>query len=424
MKKLKLAWIALISSVTILGYIQPARALEDSPKALVDQAWQIVHRQYVDRDFNQINWQAVRQDYLKRSYSSPQQAYIAVQEMLKPLEDPYTRFLPPSNIKDLVDKVSGEFIGVGLTVGVNALSDEWVVVEPLPGSPAAEQGIKKGDVVVSINGTRTPNIDPRKASQFIIGPVGSKVALSVRSGSKITDYELVREQLDLNPLTFKVLETAVGKVGYIQVPVFTTKSPKAMREAIETLETQQVTGYILDLRGNPGGVFEASVEMARMWLRPNRLISLVDQRGEIERHETTQKELTQKPLKVLIDEESASASEVLAAALQDNQRATLIGTQTFGKGVIQSLEALEDGSGIVITVAKYLTPKGQDINKIGITPDLVVSAVDGKSPEQSEPRQSENVARAEDRSETITSQQPRIDQQLQRALKELAQPMR
>ncbi len=372
MQNSKLAWIALLGSAAILGSTQPAHTLEDSPKALVDQAWQIVQSKFVDRDFNKLDWQAVRQEYLERSYSSPQQAYVAVQEMLKPLDDPYTRFLPPNNIKELVDQVSGEFIGVGLTVSVTALNDEWVVVEPLPGSPAAEKGIKKGDVVVSINGTRTPDIDPRKASQFIIGPVGSKVALSVRSGSETTDYELVREQLDLNPLTFKILETSNGKVGYIKVPTFTTKAPKAMREAITALEAEQVEGYVLDLRGNPGGVFEASVEMARMWIKPNRLISLVDQRGEIERYETTQKELTQQPLKVLVDEESASASEVLAAALQDNQRATLIGTQTFGKGVIQSLEALEDGSGIVITVAKYLTPNGQDINKIGITPDVVV----------------------------------------------------
>jgi carboxyl-terminal processing protease len=405
MQKPKLAWIVVTLSAALLSAIQPANALEDSSKALVDQAWQIVHRKYVDRTFNQVDWQTVRQDYLDRSYSSPQQAYAAIQEMLQPLGDPYTRFLPPEGIKDLVDNVSGEFIGVGLTVGVNSLNDEWTVVAPLPGSPAAEKGIKAGDVVVSINGTRTPDIDPRKASQYIIGPVGSKVTLSVRSGSKTTDYQLVREQLDLNPLTFKVQNTAAGKIGYIQMPVFTTKSPQAMLQAIKTLEAQQVKGYILDLRGNPGGVFEASVEMARMWLGPNKLISLVEQRGEEERYETTQKALTQKPLQVLVDGQSASASEVLAAALQDNRRATLVGTQTFGKGVIQSLESLEDGSGITITVAKYLTPKRQDIHKVGIIPDLMVpSAASANS--------------------SAVGAGPQTDQQLRRALNELIQTVR
>ncbi len=404
MKNRKQAWMALFVSITVLGAIQPAHSLEDSPKVLVDQAWQIVNHKYVDRNFNQLDWQAVRKAYLERRYSSPQQAYAAVQEMLQPLEDPYTRFLPPENIKSLVDKVSGEFIGVGLTVGVNSLNDEWIVVKTLAGSPAAEEGIQARDVVVSINGTRTPDINPRKASQYIIGPVGSKVILSVRRGSQTINYQLIREQLDLNPLTFNVQETKAGKVGYIRMPVFTTKSAKAMRKAIESLEAQQVAGYILDLRGNVGGVFEASLEIAKMWLKPNRLISLVDQRGKMERHETTQKALTSKPLQVLVDGKSASASEVLAAALQDNQRATLVGTQTFGKGVIQSLEALEDGSGIVITVAKYLTPKGKDIHEVGITPDLVVPAETTSS-----------------RSTTIQQQSLAKDQQLQRALNELEQ---
>jgi carboxyl-terminal processing protease len=394
----QLAWILAPLSLVLLGPIDPATPLSNSPKALVDQAWQIVYRKYVDRTFNTLDWQAVRQTYLERSYSTPQQAYGAIQEMLQPLEDSYTRFLPPTQIKDLVDNVSGEFIGVGLTVGVN-LNGEWVVVSPLTGSPAAEKGIKAGDIVLSINGTRTPDIDPRQASQYIIGPVGSKVALSIRSGSQTTTYRLIREQIDLNPLTFKVQDTPAGKVGYIQMPVFTTKAAQAMRQAIKTLEAQQVKGYILDLRGNPGGVFEASVEMARMWLGPNRLISSVDQRGEQERFRTTQKALTQKPLRVLVDSESASASEVLAAALQDNRRAVLVGTQTFGKGVIQSLESLEDGSGMVVTVAKYLTPKGKDIHRIGITPDLIVPMDANPSAETA-----------------VTS-----DPQLKRALQELTQ---
>ncbi|NJM95461.1 MAG: PDZ domain-containing protein [Acaryochloridaceae cyanobacterium CSU_5_19] len=156
-------WRSLISATvmaiatTLATAISPATAkLEDSPKALVDQAWQIVHQEYADRSFNDKDWLAVRQQYLSQPYSSTDQAYLAVDQMLKQLGDPYTRFLTPAGMKDIVDNVSGDFIGVGVTVTLDPLTQEWVVLEVAPGSPAANVGISKQDIVVSINGKTSP----------------------------------------------------------------------------------------------------------------------------------------------------------------------------------------------------------------------------------------------------------------------------
>ena len=398
----------LISAIALLTPSSAQAVLKDSPKALVDQAWQIVYRDFVDRSFNRKDWLKLRQTYLNRSYSSTQEAYGAVQAMLSELEDPFTRFLTPEGIKDLVDNVSGGFIGVGLTVGLDPQTKEWIVIEALSGSPAAAAQIQVRDVVVSINGQPTPQIDSNQISQYIIGPVGSKVSLQIRRGDQVQDYQLVREQLDLNPITYQAQATASGRVGYIRFPIFTTKSPQLMQRAIQALEQQHVKGYILDLRGNPGGVFEASIDIARMWLGQRQLISRVEQRGQQERYTAKGQALTLKPLIILVDGQSASASEVLSAALQENNRAKLIGSQTFGKGVVQTLANLQDGSGVVVTIAQYYTPKGNNIHKVGITPDVVVNVP-----------AAEQIQR--DPSLILPSQS---DRSYARALKELSQVIR
>lgn len=365
--------LGLATTLALIG-LYPLRSwalLQESPKTLVDQTWQIVYQDYVDRSFNQNDWLAVRQEYLQRSYTSKQQAYEAIQAMLAKLEDPYTEFLNPQQIKELASNVTGDFIGVGLTVSLDQTTREWQVVKPIPGSPAAAAGVLPQDVIVKINGKSTPEIDPSQASQYIIGPVGSQVFLTLRRGSRTFNLKLVRDRVDLNPVTYRLQKTKAGKIGYIRIPVFTRKAPAAVQTAIQTLEKQQVKGYILDLRGNPGGIYETGLAIARMWLGHGTITSYVDRQGKTNER-ATGTALTQKPLSVLVDSNSASASEVLAAALQDNRRASLIGTKTLGKGLVQSLAQLQDGSGVKITIARYYTPKGRDINRVGIQPDVAV----------------------------------------------------
>jgi len=165
-------------------------------------------------------------------------------------------------------------------------------------------------------------------------------------------------------------------VGYIRMTQFNGNAAHDMREAIRKLESQGVTGYILDLRANPGGLLQASIEIARMWMDRGTIVSTVTRAGEAERYEAHRRPLTDRPLVVLVDGGSASASEILAGALQDNRRATLVGTKTFGKGLVQSVRELQDGSGVAVTVAKYFTPSGKDINKEGIIPDVRIELTD------------------------------------------------
>lgn len=347
--------------------------LKDSPKELLDEAWQIVNRDYVDSTFNHNNWMVVRQEYLKRFYGSKQQVYQAIQEMLGKLGDPYTNFLAPQEVKNLANDVSGDFVGVGIAVGLDERTREWIVVEPIAGTPAALAGILPEDVILKINGQSTSQIDTQTASKYLVGPLGSHVIITIRRRNKELKFNLIRDRIELHPVSYQQRKIPSGKIGYIRLPEFTSNSPKTMRRAIQDLEKKQVKGYILDLRSNPGGLLDASVDIARMWLKQGTIVEIANRQSEKERFTALQnRALSNKPLVVLVDGNSASASEILAGALQENNRAALIGTKTFGKGLVQTLESLKDGSAVKITIAKYYTPKGRDINKVGIAPNVVV----------------------------------------------------
>jgi carboxyl-terminal processing protease len=379
-KKLGLALIVLW---TVLPVLPSAAVFKSSPKALVDQAWQIVQRNYVDRTFNQQDWRKVRSQYLQQTYTTQESAYRAISTMLDSLGDSYTRFLTPQALKELTQNISGEFVGVGLTVSLDAKTREWIVEKAFSESPAAIAGLQPQDVIVSINDRPTPSIDPSKAAPYLVGPVGSKLVVQVRRGQTLLKYELVREPINLNPLTYEAIAGQTGKIGYIRLPVFTTKSAQAMQNALKALESQQAVGYLLDLRGNPGGVLDSGIAIARMWLAQGTIVLVQERDLPRATLRATNQALTTRPLVVLVDQASASASEVLAAALQDNKRATLVGTTTFGKGLVQSFEPLDDSAGILVTVAKYFTPSGKNIHKVGITPDIEAEAP-AQSPAQSQ----------------------------------------
>jgi carboxyl-terminal processing protease len=371
-------------------------AFKDSPKSLVDQAWQIVQRNYVDRTFNHQDWTKLRSKYLQSSYTSKESAYRAINGMLESLGDPYTRFLTPEALKELTQNVSGEFVGVGLTVSRDPKTREWIVEKAFPESPAATAGLQPQDVIVSLNGKATSAIEPANATPYLVGPVGSKVAVQVRRQKQTLQFSLVREAINLNPLTYQTLSTKIGKVGYIRLPIFTTKSAASMQSALKTLESQQVAGYLLDLRGNPGGILDAGIAIAEMWLSQGIVVSVQERDNPRQTVKANHPSLTAKPLVVLVDRESASASEVLSAALQDNKRAVLVGTTTLGKGLVQSFEPLNDNSGVLVTIAKYFTPKGQNIHKTGINPNILVESSGGEIGAKEDDRQYQTALTALD----------------------------
>lgn len=348
----------------------------ESPKELVDEVWQVINHDYVDGTFNGLDWRSVRSQYLNRNYQSSDAAYKAVREMVEKLEDPYTRFMDPEQFKSMQIDTSGELTGVGIQIAEDEKTKEIKVISPIEGSPAAEAGILAQDVIVAIDGKTTKGMDVNQAVSLIRGKANTKVILTVsRKGEKL-DFPLTRQRIELHAVRQTVQQSANGPIGYIRLTQFSSNAASEMRSAIKELDSKKVVGYILDLRSNPGGLLFSSAEIARMWMDKGTIVSTVDRRGERERLEAGRGTLTDKPLVVLVDGGSASASEILAGALQDNKRAVLVGTKTFGKGLVQSVHPLGDGSGLAVTIAKYYTPSGRDINKKGIEPDIQVPLTD------------------------------------------------
>ncbi|WAS05019.1 S41 family peptidase [Gloeomargaritales cyanobacterium VI4D9] len=350
--------------------------LKESPKQLVDEVWQIIYRDYVDASFNRNDWRQVRQQVLSREYSSKEEAYKAIREMLDKLGDPYTRFMDPQQFANLRVDTSGELTGVGIQLAQEEKTDRLVVIAPIENTPAARAGILAQDYIVSIDGRSTKGMDINEAVSLIRGRPGTTVRLVIERGKQTLEFTLKRERIEIHAVRHELRETPTGKVGYIRMTQFNGNASQDVREAIRKLESQGVSGYILDLRSNPGGLLQASIDIARMWMNKGTIVSTVTRVGEAERYEASRRPLTERPLVILVDGGSASASEILAGALQDNGRATLVGTKTFGKGLVQSVRELQDGSGVAVTIAKYLTPSGKDINKEGIVPDVEISLTD------------------------------------------------
>ncbi|MBE9173911.1 PDZ domain-containing protein [Cyanobium sp. LEGE 06143] len=347
--------------------------ISDSPKEVIDQTWQIVFRDYLDVNgkYTPQQWRDLRRDVLAKSYGTPKDAYDAIRGMLATLDDPYTRFLDPREFKEMQIDTSGELSGVGIQLSLDKDTKELVVVAPIEGSPASRAGVMPKDVITAIDGASTKGMSTEDAVKLIRGQAGTTVTLTLRRSSQTLSVPLERDRIELHAVDSQINVTPDGvKVGYIRLKQFNANATKDMRAALREMEGEDVQGYVLDLRSNPGGLLGASVEIARQWLNEGTIVSTKTRNGITDIQRATGRALTDKPLVVLVNEGSASASEILSGALQDNNRAVLVGQKTFGKGLVQSVRGLSDGSGMTVTIAKYLTPEGRDIHKYGIDPDV------------------------------------------------------
>jgi carboxyl-terminal processing protease len=349
-----------------------------SPKELVDEVWQIIDKSYVDGTFNQVDWKAVRNDYLNRTYGTDEEAYKAIREMLKKLDDPYTRFMNPEEFKNMQVDTSGELTGVGIQLTQDEQTKKLVVISPIEDTPAFNAGIQAKDIISKIDGKSTEGMDTNQAVNLIRGQVNTEVTLTIVRKNKEIEFKLKRAKIEIHPVRHSVQKSPIGEIGYIRLNQFSANAASEMRSSMQDLEKKKVTGYILDLRSNPGGLLYGSIEIARMWLQEGTIVSTVDRVGEADRQTANKKAITDKPLVILVDGGSASASEILSGALQDNKRGVLVGTKTFGKGLVQSVRSVGNGSGLAVTIAKYFTPSGRDINHLGIEPDFKVELTDAQ----------------------------------------------
>ena len=368
-----LAAVVVLGSDLLLGS-STAAIISDSPKEVMDEAWQIVFRDYLDTTgkYTDDRWKILRRDVLNKSYGNKKDAYEAIRGMLATLDDPYTRFLDPREFKEMQIDTSGELSGVGIQLSLDKDTKELIVVSPIDGSPASRADVKPKDVITQINGKSTKGMSTEDAVKLIRGPVGTKVSIQLRRNkTQLVSVDLIRDRIEIHAVDSRLNTTPDGsKVGYIRLKQFNANATKDMRAAIRELETKGAQGYVLDLRSNPGGLLMASVEIARQWLDDGVIVSTKTRDGVQDIKRASGKALTKAPVVVLVNEGSASASEILSGALQDNNRAILVGQKTFGKGLVQSVRGLSDGSGMTVTIAKYLTPSGRDIHKFGIQPNI------------------------------------------------------
>lgn len=373
-----LAGVGTFVTTALVGgrsFVPPSLAslINDSPKEVMDQAWQIVFRDYLDTTgkYTPEQWRKLRQTILAKSYGSTKESYEAIRGMLQTLDDPYTRFLDPREFKEMQIDTSGELSGVGIQLSLDKETKELVVVSPIDGSPASRAGVQPKDVIVSIDGKSTKGMSTEDAVKLIRGQAGTKVTIQLRRKGQLLDTPLMRERIELHAVEHQINTAPDGsKVGYIRLKQFNANAAKDMAAAVKDLEAKNVQGYVLDLRSNPGGLLMASIAIARQWLDEGIIVSTKTRDGIQDIKRANGRSLTKRPLVILVNEGSASASEILSGALQDNKRAVLVGQKTFGKGLVQSVRGLSDGSGMTVTIAKYLTPSGRDIHHHGIAPDV------------------------------------------------------
>lgn len=366
-------WLGVGSSH--IGGIPAAQAFTNQQQ-MVMEVWRIVNRSYLDETFNHQNWWFVRQRVLRQQLSNWPATYQAIQEMLAVLEDPYTRFLPPSQYQSLQTNTNGELLGVGLQIAKDEEVSPLRVIAPIEGSPAEAAGLLPLDEILEINGTSTASLTLDEAAARMRGAIGSQVTLKVsRTDRDPFEVNVQRDRIILNPVSAELrTEAGLPKLGYLRLGQFNGNAVAELRAALEDLEQQGADAYILDLRNNPGGLLQAGIEIARMWLDEGTVVYTVNRQGYLGNYDAIGKAITADPLVVLVNKGTASASEILAGALQDNGRAQLVGETTFGKGLIQSLFDLPNGAGLAVTIAKYETPSHHDINKLGINPDQVVTS--------------------------------------------------
>ncbi|WP_420264383.1 S41 family peptidase [Candidatus Magnetominusculus dajiuhuensis] len=306
--------------------------------------------------------------------------YGALKGMLNSL-DPHSSFMTPDLFKEMKVDTKGEFGGVGIQIGKK--SAMITVISPIEDTPAYQAGIKAGDTIVKINGESTEKMTLYDAVSKMRGAKGSKVTVTImrEDWKEPRDFTLVRDTIKVKSVKYKVIN---DDVGYVKVNQFQEKTVSDLEKALAALKEKKVTSLLLDLRNDPGGLLQGAVGVAEQFLPPDKLVVYIkDRTGEKKEFFTEGDGKYEKlPMVVMVNEGSASASEIVAGALKDWNRAIVLGTTTFGKGSVQSVLPLSDGSGLRLTTARYYTPKGTSIQNTGITPDIVVKQKADKSKER------------------------------------------
>ena len=322
----------------------------------------------VSKSINYIN--TVLEQYYLNDVDEQEAREGAIHGYVEALGDPYTEYIPKDEMEDYTINLMGNYVGIGIYMAANTENNTIQVIMPIKGSPAEEAGILPGDIITSINGIEYKGENIDVAAEFIKGEEGSVVTIGILRGQEVKTLDITRRKVITNPVESEKLE---NDIGYIQITSFDEDTGESFKTKFVELQNQGIKSLIIDLRNNGGGLVDAALEIADCIVPKGKELLITvdkDQNEDIEKAE--QDILIDMPVVVLVNENSASASEILAGALKDLNEATIVGTTTYGKGVIQQFLTLRDGSGLKVTTHEYYTPNRNKINGIGIEPNEVV----------------------------------------------------
>ena len=357
--------------VLLFGCVIKNNVFAYTPVELYDQVWRLINAKYVDQTNNAQDWNKWRHKY-DNVIMSNEDAYVAINTMVASLNDPYTKFMDPKEFAEETNSIKGSLKGIGVQIGVK--DGKLMVIAPIEDTPAEKAGLQADDEILEINGESTKGITVDKAADKIRGKEGTTVTLLVkRKGMEPKKYTITRAEIEIKSISQKLpVEMKIpDDFCYIRLSSFISRN--AASEFGEILNnSKDKKGYIIDLRSNPGGLLSNAIYISDMFLHGGTIVSTVDRDGYKETQKASTGTYTDKPVVVLINKGSASASEIFSGAMKDNGRAIIIGEQSFGKGLVQEINKLPYEAGINITIQKYLTPNGTDINKKGITQDITV----------------------------------------------------
>jgi len=353
------------------GWIIKDNVFAYGPTDLYDNVWRLINNKFVDQTNNSQNWAQWRHKY-DNQIQTNEDAYVAINTMVASLNDPYTKFLDPKEFADETSSIKGSLKGIGIQIGVK--EGKLMVIAPIEDTPAEKAGLMADDEILEIDGVSTKGITVDKAADKIRGKEGTQVTLLIkRKDTQPKSYTITRANIEIKSVSQKVVtDTRIpDDFCYIRLSSFISRNAATEFGSILN-NNKNKKGFIVDLRSNPGGLLTNAIYISDMFLDGGTIVSTVDRDGYKETQRASAGVYTNKPVVVLINKGSASASEIFSGAMKDNHRAILVGEQSFGKGLVQEINKLPYESGINITIQKYLTPNGTDINKKGITPDIEV----------------------------------------------------
>lgn len=326
-------------------------------------------------DFGQLVdvWDRVHSNYVNANIDDRALLQGALAGLVSGLGDPYSTFMSADSAKKFEDEISGTFEGVGMQVGYK--DNKITVIAPLPDSPAEKAGLLPGDAIMSVDGTDVGSLNLDQVIDKIRGKQGTTVTLIIQRGTEpqTKSFAVVRQTISVDSVTAKVVEHHGKRIAEAVISSFNRDTGRELRAKLKAIDAGSLDGILLDLRNNPGGYLDQAVDVASVFMPDGEVVAEVDRNGEKKSFNVNGNAfLADKKVIVLVNGGSASASEIVAGALQDSGRGKIVGTQTFGKGTVQDYQTLSDGSSLKLTIAKWLTPKGRSISEHGVTPDTVV----------------------------------------------------